>query len=253
MKIKTKAWQRHLFSSLSELKDDNILCDVSISSGSNVFTCHSCILAASSPFFKQLFRQQNRGSNGVHEVKLSSSMSHVLQYVLDFIYKGEVDVPKSKLAKVHKAAVHIQLMTLDVLCESLRQQVSSDSSEEESPEPAHKRAKYSSKSLASNDYTPKTVCQTVTNETSHEQTTLPQKTKTSRSSSMEMDIKQEPDIANMVTEFVELKEEEKQAFVSEMRGDFGGVSPHTSHYGPGPGQNEYNVVQPVTPGKLKLI
>ena len=86
----------------SGLLDSLEMSDVSLVAGERVIPCHKILLSAASEWFRQLFR--HLGSQERLVIVLKDVSPHHLEFLLQFIYRGEVCVPQSDLKALLEAA-----------------------------------------------------------------------------------------------------------------------------------------------------
>ena len=88
--LKWQEFSKSVSSSFGSLRSDSSLCDVTLVSEEEVFiTAHKVVLSTSSKFFKSLLTKI-QGPTPV--VYLSGVSTKNLNYVLDYIYVGEVQL-----------------------------------------------------------------------------------------------------------------------------------------------------------------
>jgi len=100
-----------LSDTIQKFRDGKELLDVSLvcangSGGNESLRAHKLLLAAFSPVFKDMFNHSSQNDSCVH---LKGVSKDNLSLILDFIYQGSVDVPKSKvngfLADAHELQI----------------------------------------------------------------------------------------------------------------------------------------------------
>ena len=87
---------------VSSLLHSHEMSDVSLVAGEKVIPCHKIILGAASEWFRNLFRNLNGQERLV--IVLKDVNPRHLEFLLQFIYRGEVCVPQSELGPLLEAA-----------------------------------------------------------------------------------------------------------------------------------------------------
>ena len=78
---------------LQQMRQDQVLCDCKIVSGSKCFPLHRCVLIAASDVFKNYFYEHGGGEEEVTEIKdIWINDSQVFETILDFVYTGVLNV-----------------------------------------------------------------------------------------------------------------------------------------------------------------
>ena len=84
--------------------------DVTLAVGHQFYSAHRFMLSLSSPFFRSLFR---RLTHQTPVVFLKDVEPGILELLLQFVYKGEVDVPQHQLRNFLLTARSLEIMGLD--------------------------------------------------------------------------------------------------------------------------------------------
>ncbi|XP_023220812.1 protein tramtrack, alpha isoform-like [Centruroides sculpturatus] len=105
-------WNNHekdLVSSFKQLLTTEGLTDVTLSCEGKIMKAHRLILSASSPFFKNIFMDN---PNQYPVIVLIDTKYSDLKMILDFIYNGEINIPRSQLARLLKTAEALKIKGL---------------------------------------------------------------------------------------------------------------------------------------------
>lgn len=107
--LKWADFQHSLLNSLDKLRNDTTFIDVTLSCEGQKYGAHRVLLAASSPYFKDLFQ----GIVGSHPIIiLRETSARDLEALLEFIYNGEVNVPEEQVDSLLKTATDLQIKGL---------------------------------------------------------------------------------------------------------------------------------------------
>jgi len=105
-------WRTHrptLINSFEKYFSTQFLTDVTLASEGRTVNCHKVVLAACSPFFeKRLLENDSTADNLVIMIPSSIKYSQLMN-VLEYMYKGEVDVTGEELAGFLAAAKKLEL------------------------------------------------------------------------------------------------------------------------------------------------
>lgn len=111
---------------LNQLRQENILTDVLLCSGSTQIPCHRNVLVSSSPYFKAMFcsnfieRQQT-------QIDLKGLPSTILSSIIDYVYTGLISISMDIVLPLMQAASMLQYGRLFEVCSSfLQEQLSPD-------------------------------------------------------------------------------------------------------------------------------
>ena len=79
----------------------NHLTDVTLSCGKREFSAHKFVLSICSTYFNELFtpkpENKNRPANGAAKVYLKDVDAHHMELLLNFMYRGEINVKEDEL------------------------------------------------------------------------------------------------------------------------------------------------------------
>jgi len=109
-------WNNHtsnLITQLSSFRSLETLADVTLSCEGHNFKAHRVVLSACSPYFETLFSE----NPCQHPIVIINGMKHTeIKAILDFMYKGEVNVSHEGLSAFLKAAENLQVKGLAEVC-----------------------------------------------------------------------------------------------------------------------------------------
>ncbi len=110
---------------LSELRDDDKLCDVVIKAEGDNFPVHKAVLASCSPYFKAMFCSDMEESKKT-SITIRDIPSDAMKTVLDYCYTGEIDITENNVQSLLPAASMLQLeFVRDCCCDFLMNQLCS--------------------------------------------------------------------------------------------------------------------------------
>ena len=125
-------WNDHhsiFFSTAEALCQGDHLTDVTLSCGKREFSAHKLVLSICSTYFNELFtpkpQQKNRPGNQAAIVYLKDVDPRHMELLLNFMYRGEINVGEEELMELLNTAKGLQIRGL------------SDSTEEEGSSPAN--------------------------------------------------------------------------------------------------------------------
>lgn len=114
-----------LLNEANRLREDNILCDITLCVDSRQFRANKALLAAASPFFRCLFTSKMSESFS-DEVTLEGLNVEIMEDVLTFIYTGKINLTLENAQEIVKASDFLMIASLkeigtDFLKQSLEQ------------------------------------------------------------------------------------------------------------------------------------
>ncbi|XP_067120066.1 modifier of mdg4-like [Centruroides vittatus] len=121
-------WNNHekdLVSSFQHLLTTEGLTDVILACEGKKMKAHKLILSANSPFFNSIFMDY---PNQCPVIVLTDTKYSDLKMILDFIYNGEIVIPRGQLAKVLKTAEVLKIKGL-IQSEEAPEEVAKESAE----------------------------------------------------------------------------------------------------------------------------
>ncbi|RXG71395.1 Broad-complex core protein isoforms 1/2/3/4/5 [Armadillidium vulgare] len=96
---------------LSVLRDQEVFVDVTLACGGKLYPAHKFVLSTCSEYFREMFTK----SPCKHPIVFMKDVSgRDLEALLDFMYRGEVNVPQAHLASLIKTAEGLQVKGLAV-------------------------------------------------------------------------------------------------------------------------------------------
>ncbi|XP_041844250.1 kelch-like protein 38 isoform X2 [Melanotaenia boesemani] len=123
---KDKEQSSSLLLQLNRLRQENILTDVLLCSGSTQIPCHRNVLVSSSPYFRAMFcnnfmeRQQTK-------IDLKGITSTILSSIIDYVYTGLISISMDTVLPLMQAVSMLQYGRLFEACSSfLQEQLSPD-------------------------------------------------------------------------------------------------------------------------------
>ena len=103
-------FQKNISSAFQEMRDDQDLADVTLAcEGRKQFQAHKLVLSASSPVFKEIIRKNKHPHPLIY---LKGMKAGALESVLDFLYRGEVNVYQQDLNDFLALAEDLELKGL---------------------------------------------------------------------------------------------------------------------------------------------
>jgi hypothetical protein len=110
------------------MRSNNDMCDVRLVLKEEILLAHSCVLAATSPFFKSIFS----GADNL-EINLEDFPNRIILNILDFIYTGTSLFPKEDLELLHNVASTLNIPGLvDITKEMMLQSVPEEAIDDKS-------------------------------------------------------------------------------------------------------------------------
>ena len=108
--IKSKDFESKVISSWQLLKNDKDLCDVTLACDDNQIQAHRLILSSSSPIFQNIFKYSKHDST----VYIIGLKFRDLKNILNFIYKGEVNIANEEIKSFLEAAKELKIKGLSL-------------------------------------------------------------------------------------------------------------------------------------------
>lgn len=110
-------WNDHhsiFFSTAEALCHGDHLTDVTLSCGKREFSAHKLVLSICSTYFNELFtpKQKNRPANGAAIVYLKDVNPYHMEHLLNFMYRGEINIEEDELMDLLNTARGLQIRGL---------------------------------------------------------------------------------------------------------------------------------------------
>ena len=83
----TKEYYESFFSTLYQLRQDSLFCDIKLQVGDDTFTAHRIVLMAGSAYFHAMFAS-DMAEHSKEIVTIGGVTPKIFQALLDFIYTG---------------------------------------------------------------------------------------------------------------------------------------------------------------------
>ncbi|XP_034417154.1 kelch-like protein 41a [Cyclopterus lumpus] len=112
----------HLFQStllqdgLKELLNENKLIDCVLKVGDRSIPCHRLILAACSPYFRELYFSADGKEMDTMEVVLENMDPNVMEAIVNYMYSAEIDINENNVQDVLAAAHRLQIPSVFTVC-----------------------------------------------------------------------------------------------------------------------------------------
>ncbi|XP_026577875.1 kelch-like protein 20 [Pseudonaja textilis] len=100
---------------LTEMYQGELLCDVTLVADGQRFPCHRALLAAVSPYFRDVFVQGGKDLEG-SEVQLENVPPSLLQNILKYIYTEELALTSELAPSLFTGASQLQILPLETVC-----------------------------------------------------------------------------------------------------------------------------------------
>ena len=110
---RTSSFSSSIFHELFNLRTD--FTDFQLRTGDTRVNCHRLVIAANSPVLKQMLKSPMRESAKGH-VLLNSISPRILDILIEYMYCGEVIIPKKRITYMLQAADYLQMYELRRLC-----------------------------------------------------------------------------------------------------------------------------------------
>lgn len=105
-----------IHSGLSELRDSNLLCDITVRVEGKDFACHRMVLWCSSHYFRALFAA-GMSDSAVSVVTLDEMSALHFESFLEFCYTGNCNVDRDDLSALAQMAVRLQSAPFEDACD----------------------------------------------------------------------------------------------------------------------------------------
>ncbi|XP_047457320.1 kelch-like protein 41a [Mugil cephalus] len=101
---------------LKELLNENKLIDCSLKVGDRSIPCHQLILAACSPYFRELFFSEEGKEAERKEVVLENLDANILEAIVNYMYSAEIDINENNVQDVLAVANRFQIPSVFTVC-----------------------------------------------------------------------------------------------------------------------------------------
>lgn len=101
---------------LKELLNENRLIDCVLKVGDRSIPCHRLILAACSPYFRELYFSADGKEMDTAEVVLENMDPDVMEAILSYMYSAEIDINENNVQDVLAAANRLQIPSVFTVC-----------------------------------------------------------------------------------------------------------------------------------------
>ena len=114
-------FQINTTSFFKEMREDQDFTDVTLCCEENKqIMAHKAILAASSPFFKTMLKQNNHPQPIIY---LRGVKSQYLEYLIDFVYQGEINILEEELEEFLALAEDLEVKGLGSLDTEVKEDI----------------------------------------------------------------------------------------------------------------------------------
>lgn len=111
-------WVKHISSLHSwaqRAQNEGAFCDFSVKVCNETFRAHSIIIACHSGLFRRVAKS-NLGRDGHIYIKIDNVRPEVLGQLLDYAYKGKIELTKNNVAEIAKSAVDFEMSGVLRIC-----------------------------------------------------------------------------------------------------------------------------------------
>ncbi|KAK6485092.1 kelch-like protein 41 [Huso huso] len=105
---------------LKELLDENKFVDCTLKVGDRSLPCHRLIMAACSPYFRELFFSEE-GKENIKEVVLENVDAKVMDVIIKYLYSAEIDLTDENVQEIFAVASRFQIPSVFTVCVSYLQ------------------------------------------------------------------------------------------------------------------------------------
>ncbi|XP_076799625.1 kelch-like protein 13 isoform X2 [Clavelina lepadiformis] len=123
----SNAYNLQLLEGFNALRSQVLLCDVTLISGSSRFPVHRALLAACSPYFKEMFTKDNhteqisRNEGAKYtwfseSIELRGISSEGLKHIVEFMYTGKLPISMQSVQNILAVARHMQIKQVLDFC-----------------------------------------------------------------------------------------------------------------------------------------
>lgn len=102
---------------LKELLNENKFVDCSLKVGDRSFPCHRLIMAACSPYFREIFfTEDGKEVENTHEVVLEDVNPSILDMIIQYLYSAEIDLTDENVQDIISVANRFQIPSVFTVC-----------------------------------------------------------------------------------------------------------------------------------------
>jgi len=123
----SNAYNLQLLEGFNLLRGNNLLCDVTLIAGNSRFPVHRSLLAACSPYFREMFTKdtenaqigRNDGSKYTwfsESIELRGISCDGLKHIVEFIYTGKLSINMQSVQNILAVARHMQIKSVLDFC-----------------------------------------------------------------------------------------------------------------------------------------
>ena len=123
----SNTYHQTLLRGFDELRGDAHLCDVTLIAGTSKYPVHRSLLAACSPYFRQMFTKdaassticRSEGSKYTwfsESIELRGISSEGLRHIVEFIYTGRIPISMTTVQNILAVARHMQIQAVLDFC-----------------------------------------------------------------------------------------------------------------------------------------
>uniref|UniRef100_A0A8C6UNS8 Kelch-like family member 41a n=1 Tax=Neogobius melanostomus TaxID=47308 RepID=A0A8C6UNS8_9GOBI len=110
---------------LKELLNENKLIDCVLKIGDRSIPCHRLILAACSPYFRELYFSEDGGESEEKETVLENLDPNIMENIVNYMYSAEIDINENNVQDILVVANRFQIPSVFTVCINfLQKQVS---------------------------------------------------------------------------------------------------------------------------------
>ncbi|XP_070533497.1 uncharacterized protein [Ptychodera flava] len=115
IQLEERGYSDTVMNSLNGLREQAILTDAIICVEDQELHCHKVVLSSCSDVFCQMFSTSTNDTT--HRIHTSIVSADTMRQLVDFVYKGKVEVQSSELKKLHSASKYFGVSSLGKLCD----------------------------------------------------------------------------------------------------------------------------------------
>lgn len=101
---------------LKELLNENKLIDCILKVGDRSIPCHRLILAACSPYFRELFFSEDGKEADRREVVLENLDPNIMEVIVNYMYSAEIDINDNNVQDIFAVANRFQIPSVFTVC-----------------------------------------------------------------------------------------------------------------------------------------